>query len=104
MHIIPKVLADRLKRIVEKIISKLQNAFLRGIQILDSVLMANECMDSRIRSCVLGMLSKLDLQSCQLRVSFVLVQEMWFWGESAYLDSALYFYVVLFCLGEWFPF
>jgi hypothetical protein len=36
--IIAKVLANRLRRIVEKIISKPQNAFVQGRHILDSVL------------------------------------------------------------------
>ena len=61
--ILSKVRASRLKSMLGKIISKSQNAFIWGCQILDSVLIANECLDSQLRPRAISVICKLDLEN-----------------------------------------
>jgi hypothetical protein len=68
--IISKVLANRFKLVLAKIISDTQNAFIGSRQILDLVLFANECSDSQIRLGKSKLLCKLDLEKAYDHVNW----------------------------------
>ena len=60
--ILSKVLANRIKRVMDKVISKSQNVFVKGRQILDAVLIADEIVDSTMRRKESGLVCKLDIK------------------------------------------
>ncbi|WMV13599.1 hypothetical protein MTR67_006984 [Solanum verrucosum] len=68
--IIAKLLAERLKRVVSKLVNKNQMAFIKGRQIMDAALIASECIDSRMKGGVAGVLCKLDIQKAYDHVNW----------------------------------
>ncbi|XP_028052004.1 uncharacterized protein LOC114256537 [Camellia sinensis] len=60
--ILAKVLSNRMKQVMPKIISEVQSAFLGGRNIMDEILIANEIVDGWKRSNKKGLVLKLDFE------------------------------------------
>ena len=78
-----KVLANRLKRTVGKVVPNNQTIFIRSRQILDATLIANEVIDLRMRSSCKSSLQiayRKSIQSCELEVSLVYLEKSGFWS------------------------
>ena len=51
-----------LKKVVGKVVSSVQNAFIEGRQILDATLITNEAIDSLLKNNESGVLCNLDIE------------------------------------------
>ena len=68
--IVAKVLANRLRGVVGKVVSPSQHAFVPGRHIMDASLIANECIDYYLRTNHPGILCKLDIEKTYDHVSW----------------------------------
>ena len=65
-----KVLANRLKLVVGKVVFKAQKAFVEGRQIVDTVLVANEVINSILKTNERAVMCKLDIEKAYDRVDW----------------------------------
>jgi len=71
--ILAKVLASRLRVVVDKVVSASQHAFVHGRHIMDASLIANECIDCYLKTNHFGILYKLDIEKAYDHVSWEFV-------------------------------
>ncbi len=80
--LLSKVLANRFRVVLDGSISNSQNSFVGGCQMLDFVLLANECLDCHIKSVAPGIICKLDIEKAYDHMH---------WGSLFYLLSHMGF-------------
>lgn len=68
--ILSKLITDKLKSVMGKLVNKYQMAFLKGGQIMDAAPLVNELVDSRVKQKVTGILCKLDLEKAYEHVNW----------------------------------
>lgn len=68
--LLSKTLAMCLQSFILKIISKSLNAFMLGRQISDCSLLANECVDARLKEGTSGLICKIDLEKAYDHMSW----------------------------------
>ena len=74
--ILAKVLANRLRCVIDKVVSPSQNAFVEERQILDVTLIANEVVVSMLRRNDGGLVCKLDIEKSYDHLSWEFVLEV----------------------------
>ena len=83
--LLAKVLANRLKKVVGKVVSSTQIVFVEGRQILDAALIANEVIDSLLKRKESGVLCTLDLEKAYDRINWdfllSMLQKMGVWEK-----------------------
>ena len=71
--LLAKVLANRLKRVMGRLVNSAHNAFIGGRQLLDAFLIANAVIESMVKKKERGILCKLDIEKARQYQLAVLV-------------------------------
>ena len=74
--IIAKLLAERLKKVISKLVNKHQMAFIKGRHIMDAALIASECVDIRLTGVDSGVMCKLDIEKAYDHVNWEFLLNM----------------------------
>ncbi|RVW16223.1 LINE-1 reverse transcriptase-like [Vitis vinifera] len=88
-----EVLANRLKKVLEKVVSVDQNAFVRGKQILDALLIGNEVIDFWHKRKEKGLICKLDIEKAYDSINWNFLMKTSGRGEMEMIVSHLLFAV-----------
>ena len=71
-----KLLVNRLKLVIGEVISDSQQAFIQGRQILNTVLIASEALNSRLKDNKSGLLLKMDIEKAFDHVNWDFLMEV----------------------------
>ena len=68
--LLAKVLANRLKKVVGKVVSNFQYAFMLGRKILDAVLIASKAIELRLKSNLFDLILKMNIEKAYDHVNW----------------------------------
>ena len=68
--LLAKVLANRLKKVVGKVVSNFQYAFIEGRKILDAVLIASKAIELRLKSNLFDLILKMNIEKAYDHVNW----------------------------------
>lgn len=74
--LLSKVLTERLKRVIDRLVDVQLMTFIKNMQIMDAILIANEVVDSRINQGKAGILFKLDIEKVYDHVNWEFLLKM----------------------------
>jgi hypothetical protein len=99
--ILAKVLANRLRMVIGNVISDSQSAFIKGRQILDGILVANEIVDEARKQKKELLLFKVDFEKAYDSIDWEYLDELMFKMEK--MDKGMHWHDYNFCFSEWLP-
>lgn len=99
--LLAKVLSIRLMKVLYAIVSEARNVFVGQIQ--GAVLVANDCVDTIMRSGVSGLVCKLDIEKVHDHVDWHFLLDLFGrmgFGQT-FMDGEMHYYSQVFGVGEW---
>lgn len=89
-----KLLAEGMKKVIGKLVSRHQMAFIQGRQIQDTSLITRDCVNSRLKGETPGIMCKIDIEKAYDHVNWEFLSQHFernvVWRKVVEMDRILY--------------